>query len=42
MTTPQGIIGDGLQGYFVPFEQWPEATRNVFAYDTEGAEALLR
>ena len=22
-------------------KQWPEATRNVFAYDTEGAEALL-
>ena len=41
MTTPQGIIGDGLQGYFVPFEEWPEATRNVFAYDPEGAEALL-
>ena len=41
MTTPQGIIGDGLQGYFVPFEEWPEATRNVFTYDPEGAEALL-
>ena len=41
MTTSQGIIGDGLQGYFVPFEEWPEATRNVFTYDPEGAEALL-
>ena len=41
MTKPQGIIGDGMKGFFVPFEEWPEATRKVFAYDPEGAEALL-
>ena len=41
MTKPQGIIGDGLKGFFIPFEEWPEATRKVFAYDPEGAEALL-
>ena len=41
MTTPQGIIGDGVKGFFVPFEEWSEATRKVFTYDPEGAEALL-
>ena len=41
MTKPQGIIGDGLKGFFVPFEEWSEATRKVFTYDPEGAEALL-
>ncbi len=41
MTKPQGIIGDGLKGYYIPFEEWPEETRKVFAYDPEGAEALL-
>ena len=41
MTTPQGIIGDGLKGYFVPFEEWPEETKNVFTYDPEGAMRLL-
>ncbi|MDE0448585.1 MAG: ABC transporter substrate-binding protein [Spirochaetaceae bacterium] len=41
MTKPQGIIGDGMKGFFVPFEEWPEETRKVFAYDPEGAEALL-
>ena len=40
-TTPQRIIGDSLKGYYVPFEEWPEETRKVFAYDPEGAEALL-
>ena len=40
-TTPQGIIGDGVKGFFVPFEEWPEETKKVFTYDPEGAEALL-
>ncbi len=41
MTTPQGIIGDGLKGYFIPFEEWPEETKKVFSYDPEGAKQLL-
>ena len=40
-TKPQGIIGDALKGFFIPFEEWPEETKNVFTYDPEGAEALL-
>ena len=38
---PQGVIGDGLKGYYVPFEEWPEDVKKVFDYDPEGAEALL-
>ena len=38
---PQGVIGDGLKGYYVPFEEWPEDVKKVFEYDPEGAEALL-
>ena len=41
MTKPQGIIGDAMKGFFVPFEEWPEETKKVFTYDPEGAEALL-
>ena len=41
MTKPQGIIGDGLMGYFIPFEEWPEETKKVFTYDPEGAKQLL-
>ena len=28
-------------GQFVPFAEWPEEVKKVFAYDPEGAEALL-
>ena len=41
MTKPQGIIGDAMTGFFVPFEEWPEETKKVYTYDPEGAEALL-
>ena len=40
-TKPQGVLGDGLIGYYVPYEEWPEDVKKVFDYDPEGAEALL-
>ena len=38
---PQGIEGDGLTGYFNPFEEWPEAVKQGYRYDPEGVEKLL-
>ena len=38
---PQGIEGDGLTGYFSPFEGWPEAVKQGYRYDPEGAEKFL-
>ena len=38
---PQGMIGDSLTGFFVPFEEWPEAVKQGYRYDPEGAEKLL-
>ena len=38
---PQGIVGDSLTGYFIPFEEWPEAVKQGYRYDPEGAEKLL-
>ena len=40
-TKPQGIVGDGMKGYYVPFEEWQEAVKKVYTFDPEGAEALL-
>ena len=38
---PQGIIGEGVSGYFTPFEEWPEEVKSGYRYDPAGAEALL-
>ena len=38
---PQGIIGEGVSGYFTPFEEWREEVKNGYRYDPAGAEALL-
>ena len=38
---PQGIIGEGVSGYFIPFEEWQEAVKSGYRYDPAGAEALL-
>ena len=38
---PQGIIGEGVPGYFTPFEEWPEEVKKGYMYDPAGAEALL-
>ena len=39
--TPMGTIGPGWPGYFVPFDEWPEETKDIFSYDPEGAKMLL-
>ena len=41
MWQPQGIIGEGISGYFTPFEEWPEEVKKGYMYDPAGAEALL-
>ena len=38
---PQGRIGDSLTGFYVPFEEWPEAVKQGYRYDPQGAEKLL-
>ena len=38
---PHGIIGDSLKGYYVPFEEWPEAVKQGYLHDPEGAEKLM-
>ena len=37
--TPQGLVG--VKGYFIPFEEWPEAVKQGYRYDPEGARQLL-
>ena len=39
--TPQGVVGDQISGYYIPFEQWPEDLKKGYMYDPEGAEKLL-
>ena len=39
ITTPQGMVG--VQGYYIPFEEWDEEVKQYYRYDPEGAEALL-
>ncbi len=41
MWQPQGLIGEGITGYFTPFEEWPEEVKNGYRYDPDRAEALL-
>ena len=39
--TPQGPMGEFQTGFVVPFDQWPEEIKGYYAYDPEGAMALL-
>ena len=39
--SPQGPIGANVLGYAVPFEEWPEETKQYYRYDPEEAERLL-
>jgi peptide/nickel transport system substrate-binding protein len=41
MWQPQGLIGEGITGYFTPFEEWPEEVKQYYRYDPEAAEKLL-
>ena len=38
---PQGHVGDAIEGYFIPFEEWPEEVKKGYMYDPEGARQLL-
>ena len=40
-TTPEGVISKDVQGYAIPFEDWPEDVKKVFDYDPAGARQLL-
>ena len=40
-TTPYGAIGPGRPGFFVPFDEWPEETKDIFRYNPEGAMQLI-
>ena len=37
--TPYGV--SAVNGYIIPFEEWPEELKKTYNYDPEGAEALL-
>ena len=37
--TPHGLVG--LQGYYIPFEEWDEEVKQYYRYDPEAAEKLL-
>ena len=40
-TTPQTWMSSQFLGYVVPFEDWPEETKQYYRYDPAAAEALL-
>ena len=40
-STPQGITGEGMKGYYTPFDDWPEEVKKGYTYDPEGAKMLL-
>ena len=40
-TTPMGIVGKGVLGFFVPFEEWPEDLKANYDYDPKRAKKLL-
>ena len=37
--TPHGLVG--LQGYYIPFEEWDDGVKQYYRYDPEAAEKLL-
>ena len=41
MWKPQGPVGEGLTGYYTPFDEWPDEVRKNYAYDPERARQLL-
>ena len=40
-TTPMGIVGKGVLGFYTPFEEWPEDLKANYGYDPERAKKLL-
>lgn len=39
--TPYGTAGPALEGFFIPFDEWPEEMQYGFRYDPEEAMRLL-
>jgi peptide/nickel transport system substrate-binding protein len=39
--TPCGIVSPALTGYCYPYEDWPQELKDEYAYNVEGAKALL-
>ncbi len=40
-TTPAGVISPALEGYHIPFDEWPEEVKEGYRYDPEAARQLL-
>ncbi len=38
---PMGLVGRAAKGYMTPYEEWSDELKGYYAYDPEGAEALL-
>ena len=41
MWKPQGPVGEGLKGYYTPFDEWPDEVKKNYAYDPARARQLL-
>ena len=40
-TTPYGVIGPAILGFYTPFEDWPQDVKDNYAYDPARAKQLL-
>ena len=40
-TSPLGLIGEVVLGFYTPFEEWPEEVKQYYQYDPERAKQLL-
>ena len=38
---PYGLINPSLNGYYTPFDEWPEDVKYTYTYNPEGARELL-
>ena len=38
---PHGQTGDSLEGYYIPFDEWPDAVKQGYRHDPTGAEERL-
>ncbi len=41
LTTPMGIVGTGVLGFYTPFKEWPEEVKANYGYDPARAKKLL-
>ncbi len=39
--TPYSFAGPGAKGFYIPFNEWPEETKEGYSYDPKAAEVLL-